>query len=266
MEELIDKLQKLGFNKAEALVYYTLVKTPVLNGSQIAKILNMPRTSVYIALNSLYQKGVVFLLPGESNEYKAQSPDILFDKLQNEINNNIDSLKESFSKINSSNETDQFWNISGYENIINKIKDMINSAKNELYINTNINISIFKNEFESARIRSVRIILFSFETHTIDNLPVEYYHNDKMLIKESSYKRIMLVSDCKQSLIASGSDNDNYSGTFSDNCLLSSIISEHIHNDIYMYKLEKKYNKDLIENDIYINSMHEKMFKDKPKI
>ena len=143
MEELIDKLQKLGFNKAEALVYYTLVKTPVLNGSQIAKILNMPRTSVYIALNSLYQKGVVFLLPGESNEYKAQSPDILFDKLQNEINNNIDSLKESFSKINSSNETDQFWNISGYENIINKIKDMINSAKNELYINTNINISIF---------------------------------------------------------------------------------------------------------------------------
>lgn len=265
MEEIISKLQQFGFNKAEAQVYYTLVRNPLINGSQIAKILNIPRTSVYSALNVLYQKGIVFLLPGESNEYKAQSPDKLFEKLESEINNDLSYLKDCFSKISINNDKDQFWNIAGFDNICSKIKEILKSTEKELYINTNIDLMIFKSELQNLVEKSVRIILFSFEKQSHDLTGIEFYYNDKMEVEHSLFKRIMLVSDSKISLIASGSSNEEYTGTFSDNPLLSSIVSEHIHNDIYISKLEKKYKKDLIDKDIIINSLHEKSFSEKPR-
>ncbi|HPO48897.1 MAG TPA: hypothetical protein PLO89_01095, partial [Spirochaetota bacterium] len=78
--------------------------------------------------------------------------------------------------------------------------------------------------------------------------------------------RMMLVSDCKRALICSGKTGEKFLGTFSDNELLASVVSEHIHHDIYLYKLEKKHKKDLIEKDITIGSLHEGEFENKPKI
>lgn len=266
MNDLIDKFQKFGFNKVESMVYYTLIKNPKINGSQIAKILNIPRTSVYIALNSLYQQGVIFLLPGESNEYKALNPNTLFDKLKNDLVDNIDYLKNEFSKFELEKEEEHFWNISGYENIINKIKEILNNTEKEVYMNTNFALSDFRQEIINLNKKNVRIILFSFEFQDTKDMNIEFYFSNKMVLKTSVYKRIMLVSDKKKSLIASGRIGDKFLGTFSDNELLASIISEHIHHDIYIYKLEQKYKMDLVQEDILINSIHEKDFEEKPKI
>ena len=85
IENIIKHLEILNFSRIEAQVYVTLVKHSKLNGSQIAKILNLSRSSVYSALNSLYNKGIVFLLPGESNVYKAQDPDILLETLSDHV-------------------------------------------------------------------------------------------------------------------------------------------------------------------------------------
>ena len=53
MKKMISHLEKLGFTRTECLVYIQLVKAGQSNGSQIAKLLNMSRSSVYSALNKL---------------------------------------------------------------------------------------------------------------------------------------------------------------------------------------------------------------------
>lgn len=44
----------------------------------------------------------------------------------------------------------------------------------------------------------------------------------------------------------------------SDNRLIVNLVSEHIHFDIYLQKLRKKFNRDIISKDICIGTLMEK--------
>ncbi|QZY56175.1 helix-turn-helix domain-containing protein [Crassaminicella profunda] len=66
MKEIINMLEKLSFSKTEASVYITLLKHPKLTGYQIAKKINISRSSVYSALDNLYNRGGVSLLSGKN--------------------------------------------------------------------------------------------------------------------------------------------------------------------------------------------------------
>ena len=68
----------------------------------------------------------------------------------------------------------------------------------------------------------------------------------------------MLVTYCEKTLVADKAPRrEGFLGVFTDNVLLTSIISEHIHNDIYLFKLKKLYGENLINEDIKLNTMLE---------
>ena len=52
----IDALMVLGFTQTEAKVYCAMVSEESANGYQIAKTLNLSRSSVYAALENLLEK------------------------------------------------------------------------------------------------------------------------------------------------------------------------------------------------------------------
>lgn len=68
---------------------------------------------------------------------------------------------------------------------------------------------------------------------------------------------MMLVVDFKKTLIAGREDHVEFLGTFTDNKLLASIVSEHIHNDIYILKLNKKYGQYLIDENMKLGTLLE---------
>ncbi|OHD16812.1 MAG: hypothetical protein A2Z98_05475 [Spirochaetes bacterium GWB1_27_13] len=265
MSRIITELQKFGLNKVESDVYITLLKNHKLNGSQIAKILNVPRASVYLALNTLYQEGFVTVMSGDSKEYKATSPEVLFENLKKEYLGSLNFLLDECKKFEIDTTEEEYWNFKGEENFINKTKELLLLAEKEIYLNTNMDLNKFYDELKIVTDKKVRVVLFSFEEHKID-LPIEIYQS-KRFNSQSQLKnypiRFMLVIDCKKALIANGTSGKDFIGTFSDNQLLVSVISEHIHNDIYLYRLEQKYGKILITDEIMINSLHEKQFREK---
>lgn len=53
-------LKKIGLNSKEAEIYIELLKLGNSKVNEIAKRLNLPRTTIYSILNSLLQKGLVF--------------------------------------------------------------------------------------------------------------------------------------------------------------------------------------------------------------
>lgn len=255
--KVISELQKFGLTKIEAQVYYELLKFPDSNGSQISKKINTPRTSVYMALDKLYSLGFIYLIPSmnERKNYMAADPDKLVLKLKDEYMNSADFLKEELLRIHIRSENEQFINLRGEESIFYKIKEIINSSEKELYVNTNIDLSLFNNEFINALDRNVRVILFSFEKHRIEDSRIEVYNKTENYITDPN-KRLMLVSDMTEVIIGSSDINHGFSGTYTKNLLLVNIVSEHIHNDIYLYKLETKFGKDFWE-DIQIKTLNE---------
>jgi len=256
MDEILSLLEKLNFSKTEASVYVNLLKNSSLNGYQIAKNLNMSRSSVYSALDNLYKKGIVVSLPGSSQIYKAENPSTLINKMRNEFVETTDILEIKLQELETSDSEERYLNISGYENVISKVKELLLTAEKEVYINTDFNLQIFLKEFNDLEKRGVRIIIFSFAKSNSENLPVEIYtHNDASCLGKQT--RIMLVVDCKKTLIADkGPHREEFLGTFTDNVLLASVVSEHIHNDIYLLKLKNKYEENLI-NDIKLNTIFE---------
>lgn len=256
MDNLIDNLTLFHFSDIEARIYLCLIKNHEMNGSQIAKMLNKPRTSIYMALNSLYKKGAVFMLPGEPVYYKPQDPKILINNLKKTYNNSLSFLERGLEGFDIYSSEDQFWNIKGFENIIAKTKEILAAAEKEVFINTNLDIRIFAEDFKKLEERNIRIIIFSFHYHNLEGLKVEYYYNPRQLIEIPAY-RLMVVVDEKEVLIAGGNEMEEYLATFSENFFLVSIILEHIHNDIYLFQLDKKYGNHLMDDDIRINSIFE---------
>ncbi|MBU3104687.1 TrmB family transcriptional regulator [Clostridium gasigenes] len=257
MDEIVSLLEKLNFSKTEAAVYINLLKNSSSNGYQIAKNLNMSRSSVYSALDNLYKKGIVFSLPGNSQIYKAEDPSTLTNKMKNEFVETADLLEIKLKELKNSDSEERYLNIAGYDNVISKAKELLLTAEKEVYINTDFDLQIFSREFNELKKREVRIIIFSFSKVNSENLPVEIYtHGDASCFGKQT--RIMLVVDCKKTLVADkGQHREEFLGAFTDNILLASVVSEHIHNDIYLLKLRNKYEENLINDDIKLNTMLE---------
>lgn len=256
MNDLIGMLEQFNFTKTEAQVYLNLVQKGARNGSQIAKDLSMSRSSVYSALDNMYSRGVVYLLQADSKTFKAENPEILFDRLKKSYMESAESIKKSMAELNKEQDNTFYLNIKGKDNFIAKSKELLLTAEKEIYINACIDLQLFKEEFQKLNKKGVRILVFSFANLNCESLPVEYYYNS-IHPSESDEVRMMLVVDRKTSLIGSTMGDGEMIGTFTDNPLLVSIVSEHIHQDIYLLKLKNKFRKDLIDKDILLGTIQE---------
>lgn len=260
MEEILKKLIFLGLTKTEAIVYIELLKNGKSTGYKISQSTNLSRASVYQALDSLYSKGIVFLVSSQNKEYISKNPKILLAELENEYKESIKFLDIHLEEISLPKKDNYFLSIEGYDNIIKNLKEMIKNSKEEFYISSNFNMKYFKIEIIDALKRGVRVIFYSsIPVINNENIPIELYCRkgfESVIIENT---RLIAVSDNEESLIFDNGEQSSI-GICSNNTLFTKIILEHIHHDIYIARLIDKYG-EVIKEDIQINSKHEKSFK-----
>lgn len=262
-EKLIEKLEMLNFNKIEAKVYIALIKFGELNGSQIAKKINASRSSVYLALDNLYMRGCIYLISGDTNIYIAEKPEVLIEKMKANFEEAANTIKDDLLQLDKVDTGKNYYNLSGTQNFINKAKELLLYATKEVYINTCIDLQIFKNEFNVLRNKGVRIIVFTFSNMSTDDLPIELYRHPIEDYDEGNCQkdeiRLMMVIDLSYTLICSTNNEDvEMTGTFTENQFLANIVAEHIHHDIYLLKLKEREQRELIDKDILLDSLLEK--------
>lgn len=256
--DMIDCLCRLNFTKLEAQIYLTLLNQGDMSGYQLAKKIDISRPSIYNALNHMYEKGIVLLLADNSSVYKAENPSTLFERLNDEYAKNSKKASMELKKLFEEKLEEQFINIKGFDSILYKVKELLLSAEKEVYINTNFDLQELKEEFKVLKSKGVRVIAFSFMNLDIDGLDIEFYtHNRPFKAEDSSY-RMMVVVDQKITLVADVyKERSNWLGTITNNPLMVSIITEHIHNDIYLLNLRKRYGKGLFDDEIRIHTNFE---------
>lgn len=275
--DIISELQKFGFSKVEAEVYMEVLNTPMSNGTQISKKIDVSRSAIYTALEKLCEKGYVYTVPTEEDKknYMAMEPMEIIDELKEEWKNKAEFLEKEFLKIrNKKNET-RFYQLYSEESLILKVKEIINKAENEIYIGTNIDIHLFEEELLKAIKAGIKIFIFNFgdiildfnkkineinedknifENYNMYNLKI--YNIQNKIYKNRKNKEIIIVSDIVKGFSCKETGKE-FIGVYTENKYLVKILTENIHNNIYTAKMERVYGEEIFE-EIFINSAFEK--------
>ncbi len=257
MDELVNSLTALGFTATEAKVYLILVRDGEGTGDQVARSLGLARSSVYAALDGLFAAGAVFLRDEESSIYTAKDPDQLISERKKAYNENADDLKEKLESLGEDQKSSSsFYNVGSLEAILQKAVEILDNAGRAVYINTDFNLSSLEQPIREAADRGVRILLFSFHNFSLGDLPVEYYRRKYTSEVPCESHRLMITSDREQTLVAGGSGS-SYRGVFTENPLMSRIVAEHIHLDIYIQKAGRGFEKRIESGELLLGTPHE---------
>lgn len=230
--DIVQRLTRFGLSKTDALVYLEVVKQGRTNGYQIAKSLGMTRSTIYSSIDNLYLNGYLYMISGTVKEYEAKSPNVTLSQLQEKTIEDIAILKKELTALARPEEKPFFFNLSGHDSLILKIKELINESESELYLNTDFDLSGFQKELIAAVDRGVRIICFSFNRMQSPVAGIEFFYRTEVLEVDFPSTRLMLVSDTRKTLVFSNLTQPQ--GIYTNEKILVKIISEHIHSDIYL--------------------------------
>lgn len=232
-------LTEFGFTPKEARVFLTVLQNPNATGYQLAKILNLSRSTVYDALNSLYDKGAVYLVPGDPNRYLAKDVREFFTSLKDTFSEKVDRVIDSLEQVSVSSGDVHFIHINGYTNTTQKIREMFSSARIEIFINCRMDLHIFAEEIAGARERGVRIIVFTYDEIDYSDLDMELYAGDRFRPVNTSEQNIVLVADMERAIIAHGDKKREFAGTYSEHEFYVGNLASYINLDVTLFRIEE---------------------------
>lgn len=172
---LTEVFEKFGFKKEHSDIYLVLLEDGVMSAGNLAKRLNIPRTTLYGLLNDLTQGGLILQSEKENVKlWQAVDPENIKNILNDKINslentrNNFDNVLE---KLKSSQKTDflspKFNYFEGVEEMKTMLKNVLlyNNLQTELCWPVKDIIKVvgeeFLYEFNKKRIRNnihIRVI------------------------------------------------------------------------------------------------------------
>lgn len=263
-EKAQNQLESLGFSPSEARVYLSLLQRGEKNctGYQIARELNLSRSSVYAALDSLVQRGAVFAIPGETGDtrqYQPEQPETLLGRIRKETEETARALEGELKSLRGAGKGNPYLTIDGRETIFKKTEEILSRAQKEVFINTDFPLDPLFSEMEALLQRGIRILLFSFQKLDTGGLDIEFYHSRPQAPAGPGKTRLMAAVDHQAALIAGRQAGQPLTGIFSENPLLVSIVSEHIHHDIYLLRLREHFGHDPSEPEIRLSTHHEEL-------
>ncbi len=236
IDDLIKKLNKLGFTVYESKAYLALLRINPASGYEVAQESGVPRSVIYDVLRKLEKAGVAGIVHDKPKKYVPLPPDQLISMLNARFHHNIESLKHDLNEFSEGDHTGHLWNISGYDTIMQKGRELIRKADKSVYISAwGSEIEVLKNDIKDALKRDVKVIIFSFNP-----LPMKHTHfysyniEEKFLEKDWNHK-IVLVADKKEILMGESDKRFSQRAAWTNNEAIISIAINYIILDITLF-------------------------------
>jgi sugar-specific transcriptional regulator TrmB len=206
----------LGLSEYEAKIYVSLIEAGQAKARTLSVLSGVPRTKVYSVLRKLIDMGLVIEVPGEPRRFSPISPSVALksylqsyrDTVQN-LSSLISTLEDAFKKARSKENLrrSSIWTISGREETLKRIQEMLGKAKKIVRIATNENGLIllyrsFNKMLDELVDRSVQIRIITTNGPTNEHLIRELRY--MCSIEEASFRLplIILCVDDDQLLIS----------------------------------------------------------------
>ena len=138
--DAVERLQKLGLTEYAARVYVALLHLGSGTAREIAETVNVPRTRVYDAVESLQERGFVDVSYSSPKLFRPVSQETATRRFQLEYDEIIDDLTNTLAAlepIDSRHEQTGVWTVSGHEAVADRVLESITEATTEVvYMST----------------------------------------------------------------------------------------------------------------------------------
>ena len=249
VQTIIAKLSEIGLSEYEAKAYLALLRHSPSTAYEIAKESGIPTSKIYQVIHKLTEKGICLLSEenGKTKHYIPIQPDEFLNQYKSTVGTLVDSLKEEFTSIDSRQDASHIWNISEYDHLVDKAKRIIDSAQSMLLL------SLWKEELESletslrnAQGRGVQIALVHFGLPKLEVGQVYYHPIEDTLYAEKGGRGFVLIADSQEVLIGTISYEGKTEGAWSRNKGFVMIAEDYVKHDVYITKIIKRLDKELI--------------------
>lgn len=184
-QDLINKIKDyFDLNVYETKVWLALLSKGSASAGEIATVSGVPRSRTYDVLESLEKKGFAIVKLGKPVKYLGVKPRMILDKLKNNVQKDAE---EKIFNLSNIKETDEFvqleklYNVGidpikredisaalkGRSNISSYLREIIQNAKKEVIICTNVSeilskTKLFQQTFETLKKENIKIKLALF--------------------------------------------------------------------------------------------------------
>lgn len=240
---MIDTLKSLGFTEYEAKAYLALLAESSVTGYAVAKHSGVPRSKIYEVLDNLVSRGDVIVSPGEPPLYCPLSAKELIQKKKRQTEEQLSRAEAELATMDKTmRDTENIWNITGYEAIKERLLDCIARAKSHILI------EIWQEDFECVREalqvaaeRGVRVIIVSYGDIDVDFAKVYPHAHSSGVTDEYGGRWVVFSADSKEVLTGVVSLDDKSRAAWSGHQGLVMPITEVVIHDLYIAELLNAY-------------------------
>jgi len=248
-ENILEILKNLSFTEYEAKAYLTLLEESPLTGYAVAKNSGVPRSKIYEVLDSLVTRGDILVSPGNTQQYTPIPAKELIRTRRIKAEENFQLAEESLKNFShSAKDRENIWNITGRNEILDKVKECILLSKHRILI------EIWKEEFEeleselrNAADKGVLITIITYGEIESDFGNI-YLHDMSSEITDEYGGRWIVVSADNSEVVAGivSLDKDSRAAWTIHQGLVMPITEVIIH-DLYIMEIMKKH-RELLED------------------
>lgn len=205
-----------------------------LTGYEIAKETGISRSNVYTALKSLVDKGAANIVEEKSTKYIAVP-------IEEFCNNKIQKLKDLKDDIagkmpEKNTITDGYITVTGDENILNKMRYMLSSAKEIVYMSMSSEyVMMLVEDINKAIDNKLKVVIVTDKIVSIDSAKIYY--------SQKRQNQIRLITDSENVLTGEFSKTNNSKNS---SCLYSNkknlvvLFKEALQNEIKLIELKEE--------------------------
>lgn len=235
MDQTLVKLHQLGFSEYEAKAYITLLKFNPVTGYELSKNSGVPRSMIYQTLQRLMDKGAVLPIMGQPIKYIPTNPQELLGRFRDNYNTVVDNLNDELAQLNNVVDYGYFWNLKGYQAIIDKTKQLISDTKSSLYLSAyNEELKLLEPQLLEVYNRGCKIeILCRGDI----NLPIAniYPTPDRSHDEDKNLGRwLTVIADLQVVLIGEGLQDQDCIAVWTQNTSLITISLRYIKYEMFI--------------------------------
>ena len=263
MADLVEKLKEIGFNTYEAKVYIALLKKYPATGYEVSKLANIPQSRTYDTLKILEEKNIVASTNTKPATYTPIKPKQILTSYQRKMSSTLNYLEKHLPEVKD-NYNEPIVTITGKQKIQNKILEVIQNPKREIYIEVwSQDFKLFEQELLNAYNRNVEIRIVGYDNFS-SKFGLVFEHAFARDIEMSLGGRMVIIAaDDSEGVIGKISSYKNDSTDtniiWTQNKSIVFIIKEFIVHDMYLIDVEEN----LVEQMKYIYGKGFKRLKDK---
>jgi sugar-specific transcriptional regulator TrmB len=132
IDELVGRLQPLGFSQYEARAYCALLQRSPANGHEVAKTAGMPTSKVYETLERLLQKGAVLVQRSDPTLWAPVPYRDLTATLRQRMESNLTAVEQGLAQLGHEQDTKLTWSLSGHGHVVDSMRRAIDRTRERL--------------------------------------------------------------------------------------------------------------------------------------